>query len=66
MSERKLYQIKGEINKYHFFEPMKFNMVVTAIKQEHALQKIYSELGSRHRAKRVQISIQSIKEIFEE
>jgi large subunit ribosomal protein LX len=66
MSENKLYQVKGEINKHHFFEPMKFDVVVAAIKKEHALQKIYSDLGSRHRAKRVQIFIQSIEEVFEE
>jgi large subunit ribosomal protein LX len=66
MSEKKQYMIRGEINKHHFFEPMKFKMIVAAIKKEHALQKIYSELGSRHRAKRVQIIIQSIDEVFEE
>ena len=66
MSERKLYRVKGEINKQHFFKPMTFSIVVPAVKKEHVLQKIYAELGSRHRAKRFQISIDIIEEVSEE
>lgn len=66
MSTPKLFRIKGEINKHHFFEPMLFNMVVAAVKKEHAMEKIFAELGSRHRAKRFQIKVNSIEEVFEE
>lgn len=60
MSSNKLYRIRGEINKKHFYEPLKFNKLVVAVKEEHALERVYAELGSRHRAKRFQITIESI------
>jgi large subunit ribosomal protein LX len=61
MSE-KTYRIQGEIMKKHFFEPLTFNTVVSAAKEEHALERVYAELGSRHRAKRSEIKITSISE----
>ncbi len=58
----KIFRVKGEIMKKHFFEPLIFDKLVSATKEEHAVEKIYSEMGSRHRAKRHQISIQSVEE----
>jgi large subunit ribosomal protein LX len=58
----KVFRVKGEIMKKHFFEPLTFDKLVSASKEEHAVEKIYSEMGSRHRAKRNQISIQSVEE----
>jgi large subunit ribosomal protein LX len=58
----KQFRIKGEINKEKFFEPLTFNKVISASKKEQALEKVYSEMGSRHRAKRFQITIHSIEE----
>jgi ribosomal protein L20A (L18A) len=48
--------------KKHFFEPLLFNSLVVAAKEEHAIERVYTELGSRHRATRKQIDIQSITE----
>ena len=56
----KLYRIQGDIMKKHFFEPLTFNKLVSAAKEEHALERIYAELGSRHRAKRYEINITSV------
>lgn len=56
----KVYRIKGEIMKRHFFEPLTFNKLVSAAKEEHALERIYAELGSRHRAKRNEIKVESV------
>ena len=56
----KQYRIQGEIMKKRFFEPLTFDKVITATKEEHALERIYTELGSRHRAKRHEITITSI------
>ena len=56
----KLYRIQGEIMKKHFFEPLTFNKLVAAAKEEHALERIYAELGSRHRAKRHEIKVKSV------
>jgi large subunit ribosomal protein LX len=58
----KIFRVKGEIMKKHFFEPLIFDKLVSATKEEHAVEKIYSEMGSRHRAKRHQIFIQSVEE----
>jgi large subunit ribosomal protein LX len=63
MSENKIYKITGEIMKKHFFEPMTFSKEIAATKESHALEKVYAEMGSRHRAKRFQIKIDSIKEL---
>ena len=58
----KVFRVKGEIMKKQFFEPLTFNKLVSATKEEHAVEKVYSEMGSRHRAKRNQISISSVEE----
>ena len=42
---------------------VKFVKEVRALKPEHALEKIYSELGSRHKVKRANIKIVDIEEI---
>ena len=54
------YRIQGEIMKKHFFEPLTFNLLVSAAKKEHALERIYAELVSRHRARRYEIKVNSI------
>lgn len=58
----KIFRVKGEIMKKQFFEPLTFDKLVSAAKEEHAVEKVYSEMGSRHRAKRHQISIHSVEE----
>ena len=62
----KIYRIQGEIMKKHFFEPLTFNTLISAAKEDHALERVYAELGSRHRAKRNEIKITSISEEKEE
>ena len=58
----KVYRVKGEIMKKHFFEPLTFNTVVKATKEKHAIERIYAEMGSRHRAKRNEVKIESVAE----
>jgi ribosomal protein L20A (L18A) len=58
----KVYRVKGKIMKKHFFEPLTFNTAVTAVKEAHAIERIYAEMGSRHRAKRHEVKIESISE----
>ncbi len=62
----KNYRIQGEIMKHHFFEPLTFNLLISAAKEDHALERVYAELGSRHRAKRHEINITSVSEEQEE
>ena len=58
----KNFRVKGRIMKKHFFEPLTFNTVVKAAKEAHAVERIYAEMGSRHRAKRNEVKIESISE----
>jgi large subunit ribosomal protein LX len=61
MSTLKVFRITGEIRKPNL--ETSFKKEVIAVKQEHAIEKVYSELGSKHRAKRFQIKILSVEEI---
>ncbi len=63
MSETKIFRVSGRIDKPGLYEPFTFNKEIAAAKEAHALEKIYTEMGSRHRAKRFQIKISSIEEV---
>ncbi|HYB92793.1 MAG TPA: 50S ribosomal protein L18Ae [archaeon] len=61
MSNVKIFRIKGEIT-----EPkmrMTFTKELMATKPEDVAEKIYAEIGSRHKIKRHFIQISEIKEI---
>jgi large subunit ribosomal protein LX len=64
MSQVKIYRITGQIDKKHFFEPLRFRKDIAAAKKNHALERIYAEMGSRHRAKRHQITIFHVEEVM--
>lgn len=66
MSQVKTFRITGKIEKKHFFEPLKFSKLIAAAKESHAVEKLYAEMGSRHRAKRFQIKILNIEEVSED
>ncbi len=63
--EVKVYRVTGLALFSHdkFPEWRKFSIEVRAISRDHALEKIYSELGSRHKMKRRNIKIYKIEEI---
>ena len=61
MSEVKVFRVTGEIIKPNLRTT--FKKEVRALKPENAKEKIYMELGSKHRAKRFQIEILKIEEI---
>jgi large subunit ribosomal protein LX len=63
MSEVKVFKVTGEVMKQKFFVPMTFSQEITAAKKEHAIERVYAEMGSRHRAKRNQITIFSVEEV---
>lgn len=66
MSEVRIYRITGRIDKPRLFEPISFSKEIAAAKEAHAVEKIYAEMGSRHRAKRHQIKILRVEEVEEE
>ena len=61
MSEVKVFRVTGEIRKPNF--QTDFRKEVRALKPEEAVEKIYMELGSKHRVKRFQIKILKVEEI---
>jgi large subunit ribosomal protein LX len=61
MTEIKVFRISGEIRKPNF--QTEFRKEVRALKPEDAVEKVYMELGSKHRVKRFQIRISAVEEI---
>lgn len=61
MSEVKIYRVTGKMRIGDTWQ--KFTMEIRALKKEHALEKVYSDLGSRHKLKRVHIHIEKVEEI---
>jgi ribosomal protein L20A (L18A) len=59
LSEVKKFKIVGEIKKGKTLIP--FHVEFSALKQEHAVQRLYAEMGSRHRARRFEITIRSVQ-----
>ena len=57
----KAYKVTGEINKPRLSTP--FVRELLADKSEHAVERVYAEIGSRHRVKRYHIKITSSQEI---
>ena len=61
MSEVKIFRIKGRITKKNF--QTAFKKEIRALKAEDAVEKLYMELGSKHRVKRFHINVLSVGEI---
>lgn len=61
----KIYRVRGEMLLSHDRIPAwrKFAVEVRALKPEHAVEKVLSELGSRHKLRRKHIRITAVEEI---
>jgi large subunit ribosomal protein LX len=57
----KVFRVTGKINKPNL--ATSFAKEILAEKSEHAIEKVYTEIGSRHRVKRFQIKIESAVEV---
>jgi large subunit ribosomal protein LX len=57
----KVYRITGWFKQGLY--PQKFTRELLALSEERALERVYSELGSRHKLKRNQINIEDVVEI---
>ena len=57
----KVFRVSGEINKPNLATT--FAKEILAEKSEHAIEKVYTELGSKHRVKRCHIKIGSSIEV---
>ena len=63
MSSVKTFKIRGHIRKGG--ENLPFHKEIRALKKEDALQTLYSDLGSRHKARRFMITVTSVEESVE-
>jgi len=61
MSEVKVFRVIGKITKPNY--KTDFRKEIRALKPEEAVEKVYNEIGSKHRAKRVQIKVLKVEEI---
>jgi len=57
----KVFRVTGEIRKPNL--KTSFKKEIIALKPEHAVEKVYTELGSKHRVKRFQIKIATVEEV---
>lgn len=64
LTEIKKFRITGEIKKGRARIP--FSVEFNALKEEHAIQRVYAEMGSRHGARRFEIKITKVEEALEE
>jgi len=65
MTEKKVYRIVGRmlLSHDHFPEERLFRMEVVALSDKEALERVYSQLGSKHKLKRSHIKILEIEEV---
>jgi large subunit ribosomal protein LX len=61
MSEVKVFRVVGKITKPNY--KTDFRKEIRALKPEDAVEKVYKEIGSKHRAKRVYIKVLKVEEI---
>jgi len=61
MSEIKIFRVTGKIIKPNW--QTSFQKEIRALKQEEAVDRVYKEIGSKHKAKRFQIKILKVEEI---
>ena len=60
----KVFRVTGEIRKPNLRTP--FAKEVMADKPEHAVERAYAEIGSKHRVKRFYMKIISVEEVSPE
>ncbi|WP_440060173.1 50S ribosomal protein L18Ae [Thermogladius sp. 4427co] len=65
MSEVKIFRIQGRMLISHDRYPtwQKFTKEIRALSKEHAIEKLYSILGSNHKLRRKHIVIEKVEEI---
>jgi len=63
MSEVKKFRITGDLRKRG--ENLHFKKEIRALKKEDALQGLYSDMGSRHKARKFEIIIKTVEEVPE-
>jgi large subunit ribosomal protein LX len=61
VTEVKTFRITGEVKKPRTTIP--FSIEMRATKEQEAIEKIYTDMGSRHKARRLEIKLKKIEEL---
>jgi len=61
LTEVKTFRITGEVKKPRTTIP--FSLEIRATKEQEAIEKIYTDMGSRHKARRLEIKLKKIEEL---
>lgn len=61
MAEVKTFRITGEVKKPRTMIP--FALELRATKEQEAIERVYTEMGSRHKARRLEIKLEKIEEL---
>ncbi len=56
-----MFRVVGKITKPNYMTD--FRKEIRALKPEEAIERVYKEIGSKHKAKRVQIKVLKVDEI---
>lgn len=56
-----MFRVVGRITKPNYLT--EFQKEIRALKPEEAVERVYKEIGSKHKAKRVQIKVLKVEEI---
>ncbi len=59
-----MFRVVGKITKPNY--KTDFRKEIRALKPEEAIERIYKEIGSKHKAKRMQIKVLKVEEISAE
>ena len=60
----KTFKITGEVKKPRTLIP--FALVMRATKEQEAIERVYAEVGSRHKARRLEIRLKKVEELKSE
>jgi large subunit ribosomal protein LX len=60
----KTFRITGEVKKPRTLIP--FALVMRATKEQEAIERVYAEVGSRHKARRLEIRLKKVEELKSE
>ena len=58
-----MYKITGELRKHG--DKLPFKKEIKAVKKEDALEHLYRDMGSRHKARKFEIMIKDVQEMSE-
>lgn len=64
MIDVKTFRITGEVKKPRTVVP--FALVMRATKEQDAIERVYAEVGSRHKARRLEIRLMKVEELKSE